>query len=257
LPTTENTTGYVDALFSKTAKGQPMISPHNDMLNLRAGLGIEGDINADPISPRQILLVSYETMAAFRLNCGDLRENIVIRNFDLDRLPSGTLLQIGDSAVVRLTFRCEVCKYISTLPVRSIKFLEGRRGYLGIILQDGIVRPNDKVKIVFGRFRSVPERFYDRFLWIIEQIPTGKVITYSQLLRILGGSQPYFRIIPAFIKRASSTNYPIHRIVDSKGKLIRHVHNQHALLASEGISMEDSTVNVSEYSWDVRNLYYI
>ncbi|MCC5631496.1 hypothetical protein LC613_27500 [Nostoc sphaeroides CHAB 2801] len=45
-------------LFTKLKTGSAMVELKT--LNLKLGHGIEGDINADPISPRQVLIVRYE-----------------------------------------------------------------------------------------------------------------------------------------------------------------------------------------------------
>lgn len=40
-------------------------------LNLKVGYGIEGDINANPISPRQILVVRYEDIRELAISPGE------------------------------------------------------------------------------------------------------------------------------------------------------------------------------------------
>ena len=45
-------------LFTKVKSGSAMVELKK--LNLKVGHGIEGDINADPISPRQVLIVRSE-----------------------------------------------------------------------------------------------------------------------------------------------------------------------------------------------------
>ncbi|MDZ8262185.1 MAG: hypothetical protein RMY63_27925 [Nostoc sp. ChiQUE01b] len=45
-------------LFSKVKPGSAMVELKT--LNLKVNHGIEGDINAAPISPRQVLIVRYE-----------------------------------------------------------------------------------------------------------------------------------------------------------------------------------------------------
>ena len=151
-------TSYVDSLFFKRAKGGPLSKPPAGKLYLHSRLGIEGDANANPLVPRQVLLTALDTLRCFYLNLGDLRENIVIGGFDIDQVPSGSVLRIGSSATVRLTFHCEVCKYISTLSIKPIKSLEGRRGFLGVVLQGGAIEVGDPVGVLAERCSEVPDR---------------------------------------------------------------------------------------------------
>ena len=257
------TQGRVASLFLKLEKASPLSKPLGGTLVLRARFGIEGDVNAGRVGPRQVLLTSLETLRQFKLRPGDLRENVVVAGLPLDDLPSGSVLQLGDSATVRLTYHCEVCKYIGTLGINPIASLENRRGFLAVVLTGGAIRTGDPVEVLPVRFDPVPDRPFDRFLWVVKQIPFGKVITYRQILDVLGVSRSYYRVLPAYMKRAEG--YPLHRILDSKGHLISHVDGQRALLEREGIEVDarvdeewvgNAWVDVSAFGWDVRDIYY-
>lgn len=247
--------GKVEKIFIKQRPGQPMITPKTNCLTLQTGLGIVGDINANPLSPRQVLLVAQETLDSFGLNPGDLRENIVISGFDINSLPSGSVIQIGAATLIRLTFQCEVCGYISSLPISNPRSLEGKRGMLGTVLLGGTVGPNDTISLLSKRYPEIPHKLYQRFLWILNKIPKGKVVTYEQLIAAFGVSSAYFRVIPSFIKRTSKTHYPLHRILDSRGCLISYVDNQQSLLENEGVIIENSKVDIARYCWKLENLY--
>ena len=257
------TKGRVASLFLKLEKASPLSKPLGGTLVLRARFGIEGDVNAGRVGPRQVLLTSLETLRQFKLRSGDLRENVVVAGLPLDDLPSGSVLQLGDSATVRLTYHCEVCKYIGTLGISPIASLENRRGFLAVVLTGGAVRTGDPVEVLPVRFDPVPDRPFDRFLWVAKQIPFGKVITYRQILDVLGVSRSYYRVLPAYMKRAEG--YPLHRILDSRAHLISHVDGQRALLEREGVEVDarvdgdvvsNAWVDVSAFGWDVRDIYY-
>ncbi len=252
--------GRVASLFVKPKKGSPLSEPRNGTLLFRARFGIEGDVNAGDVGPRQVLLTSMETLNKFTLQPGDLRENIIVAGLPLDDLPSGSVLQLGDSVAVRLTHHCEVCKYIGTLGVKPIASLENQRGFLGVVLTGGEVHIGDSVRVLPERCDPVPDRAFDRFLWVVKQIPFGKVMTYKQILDVLGVSHSYYRVLPAYIKRADGPTYPLHRILDSKGHLIKtvlHVDGQRALLEREGVAIHSSGwIDVSVFGWDVRGIYY-
>src|SRR5262249_11823141 len=91
-------------------------------IRLIAGLGVEGDAHAgetvkhrsrvarDPTQPnlRQVHLIHAElhdelNAAGFTVGPGDLGENITTRGLDLLALPTGTLLRIGEAAVIKIT----------------------------------------------------------------------------------------------------------------------------------------------------------
>ena len=91
-------------------------------ITLLAGLGIEGDahcgatvkhrsrVAADPTQPnlRQVHLIAAELFdelrdKGFAIKSGDMGENITTIGIDLLALPEGTLLNIGQHAVLRIT----------------------------------------------------------------------------------------------------------------------------------------------------------
>src|SRR5262245_21794220 len=96
--------------------------PNRESIILLAGLGVEGDVHAgttvkhrsrmrrDPSQPnvRQVHLNHEELFdevraAGFEVAAGQLGENVTTRGIDLLGLPAGTLLRLGDEAVVEVT----------------------------------------------------------------------------------------------------------------------------------------------------------
>ncbi len=55
-------------LFTKLKSGSAMVELNT--LNLKVGHGIEGDINADSISPRQVLIVRHEDILNLSIKPG-------------------------------------------------------------------------------------------------------------------------------------------------------------------------------------------
>jgi MOSC domain-containing protein YiiM len=91
----------VNSLFLKVVKGQPMLQ--HDKISLQKGLGIDGDINAHCLSPRQVLLTRLEEAEGFGIKQGDLRENIVVSGLsELDFAP-GSELVFSSGAKIRLS----------------------------------------------------------------------------------------------------------------------------------------------------------
>lgn len=249
-------TGRVDHVFRKLTRGEGVVPSEDGVIELKARHGIVDDRNANPISPRQVLLTDADLLDAFQLLPGQLRENIVVRDLDLHALESGTVLQIGEQVQIRVTFSCEPCQFLTTLNIKP-SAMRGRRGMLGVVLQGGKVRRGDTVAVRPERFPALSEEMYERFVYVLAHVPAGQVITYKQLVTAIGGSSSYVRVIPAYIKRAlaSGTAWPVHRIVDAQGQMIPHAPNQKQLLQAEGLHTDQESDLLAAVC-DLSELYY-
>ncbi len=208
-------------------------STATEVLNLKAGDGIERDIHADPLSPRQILVVRLEDLADWAIAPGALGENIVIASAKIDLFTPGALIQFDTGAAIRLTFYCEPCKKISHL-VKSLSSIHHQRGILGVAIADGRLAVGDRCELQADVFPALSEIPYERFIDFVARVPAGKVVTYQQIITGIGVSTGYFRALPGYLRKASAPA-PLHRVVDTAGNLISHVPLQHQLLAAEGV----------------------
>ncbi|MFE2022728.1 MOSC domain-containing protein [Streptomyces sp. NPDC059499] len=148
--------------------------PNRDSVTLLPGLGVEGDVHAgvtvkhrsrvaqDPTQPnlRQVHLIHQELFAELReagfdVAPGDLGENVTTHGIDLLALPAGTLLHLGDEAVVEVTGLRNPCLQIDHFQDGLLKRVVGRdedggivrkAGIMGIVRAGGVVRPGDPVK---------------------------------------------------------------------------------------------------------------
>ena len=178
-------TGHVEAVslspahtFSKAT--QPSI-------RLLEGLGVAGDahmgatvkhrsrVAADPTQPnlRQVHLIHAELhdelrAAGFQVRAGDMGENVTTRGIDLLGLPTGTLLQLGDDALVEITGLRNPCAQIEAFRPGLLKAVLGRdakgalirkAGIMGIVLKGGEVRPGDPVALTLP---ALPHRALER-----------------------------------------------------------------------------------------------
>ncbi|MFC4121754.1 MOSC domain-containing protein [Nonomuraea zeae] len=149
--------------------------PNHESITLLAGLGVEGDVHAgvtvkhrsrvaqDPTQPnlRQVHLIHEELFAevgeaGFTVSPGELGENITTRGIDLLGLPVGTLLRIGDEAVVELTGLRNPCVQIDNFQTGLLKQVVGRdeagnlvrkAGVMSVVRQGGVVRPGDAIAV--------------------------------------------------------------------------------------------------------------
>lgn len=161
--------------------------PNRDSIMLLAGLGAEGDVHSgvtvkhrsrvaqDPTQPnlRQVHLIHEELFAevlaeGFKVIPGDLGENITTRDIDLLGLPVGTLLRIGDHAVLEVTGLRNPCLQIDNFQDGLLKQVVGRdeagnvvrrAGIMSIVKEGGAVRPGDTIK---AELPSGPHRPLER-----------------------------------------------------------------------------------------------
>ena len=161
--------------------------PPQESITLVAGLGVEGDahfgatvqhlsrVRRDPTQPnlRQVHLIHEELFAevgeeGFTVTPGDLGENITTRGIDLLGLPVGTLLRIGDSAVLEVTGLRNPCLQIDNFQDGLLKQVVGRdeagnivrkAGIMSIVREGGTVRPGDTIEM---KLPSGPHRPLDR-----------------------------------------------------------------------------------------------
>jgi MOSC domain-containing protein YiiM len=108
--------------------------------------GLEGDRHANSGGTRQVLLMDEETLSAFGLAAGMVKENITTRGIDLKTLAPGTRLVIG-SAVLELTKACTPCSRMDEIRPGLREALEGQRGLLARVVQGGLIRVGDPIEI--------------------------------------------------------------------------------------------------------------
>ncbi len=150
-----------------------------DTVTLLPGLGVQGDahlgprvkhrsrVAADPNQPnlRQIHLVMSELLdevveAGHQVAPGQLGENVTTPGLDLIGLPVGSMLRLGDTALVALTGLRNPCKQIRSIGdgVLKMMFVDGgrygrpgeqvgRTGVMGVVVAGGVVRSGDPVKV--------------------------------------------------------------------------------------------------------------
>jgi alkylated DNA nucleotide flippase Atl1 len=229
-------------LFKKEQKGQPVVPAKQ--LQITKHLGINGDVNSSKHNPRHILVTDKALLDHFEIKPGDLKENVVVKGIEIDKLNSGDKIMIG-TCKLRTLFNCDPCGFVETIKPGLLKQIEYKRGTLFYALNDGTINPGDSIKVLEkNKYRHVPYKVFDRFLWLMDMIPEGRVVTYKHIIEGLGLFSAYYRVIPAYIKRIVKSEkqheIPIHRIVDTNLQLItKYIPNQEALLNSEGVDIKD------------------
>ena len=146
-----------------------MSKPTTDSIRLLAGLGVEGDAHAgttvkhrsrvakDPNAPnlRQVHLLQSELFdevarQGFKVQPGELGENITTEGLDLLSLPRGTVLKLGTSASVEITGLRNPCTQIDGLQAGLMEAVLERSPERGLIRKAGIM----SIVITGGEIRA-------------------------------------------------------------------------------------------------------
>ncbi|MEL7644293.1 MAG: MGMT family protein [bacterium] len=99
-----------------------------------------------------------------------------------------------------------------------------------------------------------PLPLYQRIYAIVRQIPAGKVATYGQIARIVGGCTP--RMVGyAMSATPTGSDIPWQRVINAQGKVSPHgdgfgTEMQRALLMEEGIAFDSQErVDFDRFGW--------
>ena len=132
---------------------------HRDPMNvvesarMREGYGIEGDrhaVSEGVRTKRQVLLIDQETLDAFELTPGQVRENITTSGIDLHSLAEGQHLALGDEVVVVITGHCAPCARMDEIRDGYSTALEGHRGMLASVIRGGQISVGHAVEASDG-----------------------------------------------------------------------------------------------------------
>ncbi|WGD55529.1 MOSC domain-containing protein [Bradyrhizobium sp. CB1650] len=166
-------------------RGHHFSKPTQERIILVEGHGVEGDAHAGPFirhrylarrhprlpNLRQVHLIPSELFpslheAGFEVGAGDLGENVTTAGLDLERLPLGTLIELGPSAVIELTglrtpcilidrFRAGLKRHVLSSAETGPPF---RSGVLGVVRAGGMVAAGDaaRVRLRSSSFRPTP-----------------------------------------------------------------------------------------------------
>jgi MOSC domain-containing protein YiiM len=155
-------------------RGHHFSKPTQDRIVLVEGHGVEGDAHAGAFvrhrylarrrprlhNLRQVHLIPSELFssllaAGFEVGAGDLGENITTSGLDLERLPLGSLIEFGRTAIVELTGLRTPCGFIDRfragLKRQMLSSAEAgppfRSGVLGVVRTSGTVAAGDTARV--------------------------------------------------------------------------------------------------------------
>ena len=114
---------------------------------------------------------------------------------------SGTVLQIGESARIRLMFQCEACGQLDLQRHGLARALGAKRGMLARVVAGGEIAPGDTIVQLDATLPIWSDDWRERVLLVLAAVPHGAVIDYAQLARAAGIQSSYCRAFPRLIAR--------------------------------------------------------
>jgi MOSC domain-containing protein YiiM len=117
--------------------------------------GILGDLHAHAKHnrpDRALSLFDLEILRqlvdeGFPLEPGAAGENITVEGLNVQELPAGTLLQIGE-VLIRLEAPRKPCYVLDTIHPQLKEAIIGRCGYLASVVTPGVIRPGASIRQV-------------------------------------------------------------------------------------------------------------
>ena len=114
--------------------------------------GLEGDAHAGPWH-RQVSFLATESIECARkrgldVTFGDFAENIATSGIEWPKVPIGTRVQLGESALVEITQIGKECHNKCAIYYMAGDCIMPREGIFARVLKGGKIRSGDKVSIV-------------------------------------------------------------------------------------------------------------
>lgn len=150
---------------------------NQESIKLLAGIGVEGDAHSgktvkhrsrvakDPSQPnlRQVHLIHAELhdellAKGFNIFAGQMGENITTKGINLLKLPSDTLLHIGNDAVIKVTGLRNPCAQLDRFqPGLMTAVLDKdeqgnivrKAGIMSVVIATGVINIGDRIQVEF------------------------------------------------------------------------------------------------------------
>lgn len=119
--------------------------------------GLEGDAHAGTWH-RQVSFLASEKIEEARRNglevtFGDFAENIATEGIDWQRVPVGTLIQLGDSALVEITQIGKECHSRCAIYYKAGDCIMPKQGVFARVIRGGKIRRGQAIRVI----RESPE----------------------------------------------------------------------------------------------------
>ncbi len=137
---------HVSHVWVSPGKNSGRMEPR-DAVQAIAGHGFDGCAHARPGTKRQVLFASLEHLEAVGVEPGRIRENMTVDGDDVHRWEIGQQVRVGE-ALFEITMVCDPCERMDAIRPGLRVELEGRRGMLARVLEDGRVAAGDAVELL-------------------------------------------------------------------------------------------------------------
>jgi MOSC domain-containing protein YiiM len=126
-----------------------------DQASLIQNHGLEGDAHAGPWHRQVSFLASESIEESKKKGCdvtfGDFAENIATSGINWHKVPVGTLVHLGDSAIVKITQIGKECHNKCAIYYLAGICIMPREGIFGSVLKGGKIHRGDMIRILYGR----------------------------------------------------------------------------------------------------------
>jgi hypothetical protein len=154
------------ALRVKPNHGASMLLTERFLLSRSVG-GIAGSAHADPMSPRQLLVGDSEFRDGLVGDVARLRWNLDVKGL-LPNARPGRVLEFPSGARIWLSMLCEPCSQLNG--IQDWSRLGSGRGFLAMVLVDGVVGQGDAVAVLDDEVRPLPDRPVERVCDVLTEI---------------------------------------------------------------------------------------
>ena len=112
-----------------------------------SGMGLEGDRSCRESNVRQVLFMDKETLDEFKLEPGQIKENITTTGLDISQSRPGQIFFVGDEVTMEIVGECEPCGMMDAIRPGLRKEIYGRRGILATVINGGPIKVGDPIRI--------------------------------------------------------------------------------------------------------------
>lgn len=128
---------------------------------LKEGYGLVGDAHADPNWHRQVSLLALESIEKMRqlgfdVGPGDFAENITCEGIELQSLPLGTQLKVGDEIILEISQIGKECHTGCAIFKQTGKCIMPKEGVFARVVRGGNINIGDPVQVMSENETQTP-----------------------------------------------------------------------------------------------------
>lgn len=136
-----------------TSKEKGEIKTPVEEANLVEDHGIEGDVHAGSEIKQVSLLDAseiekMEERTGVELSPGDFAENLTSEGLDLDFLPLGTQLKVGEEVLLEVSQIGKTCHDDCVIKEKTGECIMPQKGLFFQVLEGGTIQPGDEIELI-------------------------------------------------------------------------------------------------------------